>query len=122
MIEVVTGSSYETAVRSLLLDPLGLTHSRFFSDQIIGFNIAASHNVVDGKAVVDPSFWRFPRSIDPTGGLISSVRDQLRYAAFHLGDGRARNGKRLLSSRSLVEMRSRPGPGGTLFVELEGMG
>jgi CubicO group peptidase (beta-lactamase class C family) len=122
VIEVVTGSSYEAAVRSLLLDPLGLAHSRFFSDQIVGFNVAASHNVVDGKAVVDPSFWHLPRSLNPTGGLISSARDQLRWARFHLGDGRAPSGKRLLSRASLARMRSRPGPGGTLLVELEGMG
>jgi CubicO group peptidase (beta-lactamase class C family) len=68
VIEVVTGTSYEAAVRSLLLDPLQLAHSRFFSDEIIGFNVAASHNVVDGKAVVDPSFWKVPRSLNPTGG------------------------------------------------------
>ncbi|MGB0096855.1 MAG: serine hydrolase domain-containing protein [Solirubrobacteraceae bacterium] len=122
LIEVATSSHYDAAVRSLLLDPLGLAHSRFFTDEIIGFNIAASHNVVDGKAVVDPSFWHFPRDIDATGGLISSARDQLRYARFHLGDGRATNGERLLSRRSLIEMRSRPGPGGTLFVELDGIG
>ena len=122
VIEVVTRSTYEAAVQSLLLDPLELAHSRFFSDQIIGFNIAASHNVVDGKAVVDPSFWHVPRSLDPTGGLISSARDQLRYARFHLGDGTAPNGQPLLSRRSLIEMRSRPGPGGTMLVELQGMG
>jgi CubicO group peptidase (beta-lactamase class C family) len=54
--------------------------------------------------------------------LISSVRDQLAWARFHLGDGRAGNGRRLLSRRALEEMRSNPGPGGTLLVELEGMG
>jgi CubicO group peptidase (beta-lactamase class C family) len=123
LIEVVTRETYEQAVRSLLIDPLGLAHSRFFSDEIIGFNIAASHNnLVDGKPVVDPSFWEFPRSLNPTGGLISSVRDQLAYARFHLGDGRAPDGKRLLTPRSLERMRSHPGPGGTMLVELEGMG
>ncbi len=122
LIEVVTGTSYESAVRELLLDRLGLAHTRFFSDEIIGYNVAASHDVVKGRVVVDPSLWAFPRSCDPTGGLISSVRDQLRYARFHLGDGRARNGRQLLTRRSLVAMRSNPGPGGTLIVELEGMG
>ncbi|OBF90719.1 penicillin-binding protein [Mycobacterium sp. 852002-51152_SCH6134967] len=122
IIEVVTGSTYEAAVQSLLLDPLELTHTRYFSDQIIGFNIAASHNVVDGKPVVDNGFWGFPRSCNPTGSLISSVRDQLRYARFHLGDGAAPNGARLLSQQALVAMRSNPGAGGTLQVELTGMG
>jgi CubicO group peptidase (beta-lactamase class C family) len=122
LIEVVTGMPYESGVHELLLDRLGLAHTRFFSDQIVGYNVAASHIVVNGKAVVDPSLWAFPRSCDPTGGLISSVRDQLRYARFHLGDGRARNGRRLLTRRTLAAMRSNPGPGGTLVVELEGMG
>jgi CubicO group peptidase (beta-lactamase class C family) len=122
VVEVVTGLTYERAVQALLLEPLGLSHSRFFSDDIIGFNVAAAHNLVDGQPVVAPEFWRFPRSNQPTGGLISSVRDQLQYARFHLGDGTAPDGTRLLSHASLVAMRSNPGPGGTLLVELDGMG
>ncbi|WP_218029821.1 serine hydrolase domain-containing protein [Streptomyces rishiriensis] len=122
IIEVVTGTAYEAAVRELVIDPLGLDHTRFSSDDIVGFNVAASHDVVDGKAVLDPSFWPQPRSLAPTGGLISSVRDQLSWARFHLGGGTAPDGTRLLSRASLEQMRSRPGPGGTLVVELDGMG
>jgi CubicO group peptidase (beta-lactamase class C family) len=122
LIEVVTGKSYEAAVRSLVLDPLGLAHSRFFSDEIVGSSVAASHTLEGEKPVVEPSFWEVPRSLNATGGLISSVRDQLAFARFHLGDGRAPGGKRLLTPRSLKRMRSHPGPGGTRVVELDGMG
>jgi CubicO group peptidase (beta-lactamase class C family) len=123
VIQVVTGVPYEVAVRALLIDPLGLPHSRFFADEIVGFNVAASHGVVDGKAVVAPAAFRFPRSLAPAGALISSARDQLRFARFHLGDGTIPGGgARLLSQRSLLAMRSNPGPGGTLFVELDGVG
>ncbi|MEV6216853.1 serine hydrolase domain-containing protein [Nocardia sp. NPDC051833] len=117
IIEVVTGATYETAVQNLLLDPLALTNTRFFSDQIIGLNVAASHDVVGEKAVVDTGFWHFPRSCNPTGSLISTARDQLRYARFHLGDGTG-----LMSEQALIAMRSDPGAGGTLQVELTGMG
>jgi CubicO group peptidase (beta-lactamase class C family) len=110
IIEVVTGKAYEAAVRELVIDPLGLDHTRFSSDEIVGFNVAASHNVVDGKAVLEPAFWPQPRSLAPTGGLISSVRDQLSWARFHLGDGTAPDGTRVLSRQSLEEMRSTPGP------------
>jgi hypothetical protein len=41
--------------------------------------------------------WAFPRSIDSTGGLISSAREQLAYARFHLGDGAAADGKRVVT-------------------------
>jgi CubicO group peptidase (beta-lactamase class C family) len=122
LIEAVAKSTYEDAVRSLVIDPLKLEHTRFFSEEIVGFNVAASHDVIKGKAVVEPNFWAVPRSIDSTGGLISSVRDQLAWARFHLGDGKGPDGRRLLRSASLREMQSRPGPGGTLLAELEGMG
>ena len=122
IIEVVTGSTYESAVQKLLLDPLQLGNTRFFSDQIIGLNVAVSHDVKDGKPVVDTGFWSFPRSCNPTGSLISSVRDQLRYARFHLGDGAAPNGTRVLSPQAIKAMRENPGAGGTLQVELTGMG
>jgi hypothetical protein len=84
--------------------------------------VAASHNVVDGKPVVETGFWALPRSLNPTGGLMSSARDQLRYARFHMGDGTAPDGTRLLSQQALVAMRSNPGAGGTLQVDLTGMG
>jgi CubicO group peptidase (beta-lactamase class C family) len=122
IIEVITGSGYESAVQSLLLGPLQLGHSHFFSDQLVGLSVAAPHDVVDGQPVLDNDFWAFPRSCNPTGGLISSARDQLRYARFHLGDGTTPSGTRLLSQRSLQAMRSNPGAGGTLQVELTGMG
>jgi CubicO group peptidase (beta-lactamase class C family) len=122
IVEVVTGSTYEAAMQELLLDPLQLSATHYFTDQIIGLNVAASHNVIDGKPVVDTRFWAFPRSCNPTGSLMSSARDQLRYARFHLGDGTAPDGSRLLSSQALAAMRSNPGAGGTLLVELTGMG
>jgi CubicO group peptidase (beta-lactamase class C family) len=123
LIEVVTDAPYESAARALVLDPLGLTHSRFFADEVIGFNVAAPHDVVEGKPLVTPSFYRIPRGINPAGGLISSARDQLRYARFHLGNGTVPGGgTRLLSRWSLLAMRTNPGPGGTLLVELDGMG
>ncbi len=123
LIEVVTGTTYEAAVGALLIDPLGLAHSKYFVDSIIGFNVAASHGVVDGKAVVAPEAFRLWRSVDAAGALMSTARDQLRYARFHLGDGTVPGGgARLLSQQSLLAMRSNPGPGGTLFVELDGVG
>jgi len=123
VIEAVTGTSYESAARSLVIDPLGLAHSRFFTDEIIGRNVAASHEIVDGKPSVQPEYFRLWRSLAAAGGLMSSAHDQLRYAEFHLGDGTVPGGgARLLSQQSLLAMRSNPGPGGTLFVELDGVG
>jgi CubicO group peptidase (beta-lactamase class C family) len=123
VIEVVTGQSYEDAVRALLIDPLGLDQTRFFTDELAGYPVAGPHAVVvDDRAVFAPDLWYFPRSGHPFGGLVSSARDQLRYARFHLGDGRAPDGTPLLSPASLAAMRSNPGPGGTLGAEIDGYG
>ena len=119
IIEVVTGKPYEVATRELVVDPLGLGHSRFFRSELDGFSVAASHNIVDGKPVVEPSFDAMPRALHSIGGLISSARDQLRYARYHLGH---RDLPQLLSDRGRLAMQSHPGPGGTLFVELNGVG
>ena len=121
MIEATTGKPYETALQELVLEPLGLRHSGFFIDQLVGENIAASHDVERDRAVVMSGAWAFPRSIDSTGGLISSAREQLAYARFHLGDGTAADGKRALTPQSLKAMRSNPGPGGTITMEIDGV-
>ena len=118
LVAKVTGRTYEHALRELVLDPLGLEHTAF---DAVG-PIAVPHGVVEGKAVPNPSAWDMPRSLHPTGGLISSARDQLSYARFHLGDGHGPDGTELLRPDSLVAMRSDPGPGGTLGVELDGLG
>jgi CubicO group peptidase (beta-lactamase class C family) len=122
IVETLTGRPYEWAVRDMLIDRLGMTHTRFFTSEITDFAVADPHYLRDGRLVVDKSLLWMPRTLNPTGGLLSSVRDQLRYARFHLGDGTAPNGRRLLSRGSLAAMRSWPGPGGTLQVELDGVG
>jgi CubicO group peptidase (beta-lactamase class C family) len=121
VIETLTGKPYETALHELVLEPLGLRRSGFFADQLIGESIAASHDVKEDHAVVMSGAWAFPRSINSTGGLISSAREQLAYARFHLGDGAAADGKRVITPQSLQAMRSNPGPGGTITMEIDGV-
>jgi CubicO group peptidase (beta-lactamase class C family) len=110
LIEVVTGKTYERAATELAIDPLGLTHSAFDLDHLPGASVAVPHDIdpTTGQPVPVPAYWALPRSINAAGGLISSARDQLRWARFHLGH--------------LRYMQTHPGPGGTLFVELDGAG
>ena len=118
----LTGKPYETALQELVLDPLGLKQSGFFTDQLIGENISASHDVEKDRAVVMTGAWAFPRSIDSTGGLISSAREQLAYARFHLGDGTG--GRRQAGADASGRSRrcaSNPGPGGTITMEIDGV-
>lgn len=50
-------------------------------------------------------------SVNPFGGIVAGVRDTLRYARFHLGDGTATDGARLLSQRAINHMHTIQGPG-----------
>jgi CubicO group peptidase (beta-lactamase class C family) len=122
VIQEVVGKPYERAMRELLLDPLALHRSRFSAAEVGGDNIAMPHTVDEAPAAA-PGLDAIPRALNAAGGLYSTAREQLRYARFHLGDGRVPGGTaRLLSRHALLAMRSRPGPGGTLFVELDGAG
>lgn len=122
LIEVVTGRPYEEAVRSLLLSPMGLGHTAFAPEEVPGAKVTVPHAVVEGSPIPVPEWLYLPRSLNPLGGLYSSARDQLRWARFHLGDGRTPGGRRLLTRHSMHAMQSNPGPGGTLLVELDGYG
>jgi CubicO group peptidase (beta-lactamase class C family) len=119
LIETTTGRTYEQAVRDLVIQPLGLRHTAYSLDDLPGVSWAVPHDInpTTLEPVAEPGYWALPRSIQAAGGLISSARDQLRWARFHLGNGRP-----LLTTRALGFMQSHPGPGGTLFVELDGAG
>ena len=86
VIEVVTGATFEAAVRELVLDPLGLGEHFFFPWEIMTRRFAAGHARQGAALQVTP--WYESRASHPAGAEFSSTaRDQLRYARFHLGDG-----------------------------------
>lgn len=110
VLEVLTGQTYEAAVHDLVLAPLGMTRSYFFSSEIVGHRFASGHFMIDGHhAVVRP--WCLPRSMNATGGLVTSVRDMVRYVSFHLGDGRAADGSVVLEPDTLELMQTPAVPG-----------
>jgi CubicO group peptidase (beta-lactamase class C family) len=113
LLEVVTAQTYEAAVRSLVLEPLGMKHSFFSSREIASRRFAVGHTVHDdGPHVSRPVL--LSRSVNPIGGLVSSLEDQMRYARFHLGDGTAVDGTRLLRSETMAFMQSALEPAGSI--------
>jgi CubicO group peptidase (beta-lactamase class C family) len=121
IIEVLTDQTYEAALRDLVLAPLGMERSFFSAEEIVTKAVAAGHDAPEGEPVVVGQ-WALPRAVNPAGGVVSDIRDVLRYARFHLGDGTA-DGARVLSAASLAQMRTPQGPGGSLGAEvLDGVG
>src|SRR5580700_3452135 len=105
IVEHVTGLTYERAVASLVLEPLGMAHSFFARDDIMTHRYVVGHNRdEDGKLSI-ARMWRRSRGDNPGGGIASSAADQLRWARFHLGDGRAPGGAPVLPAEMLRRMR-----------------
>src|SRR5215469_10580018 len=105
ILEKVTGLTYERAVASLLLEPLGLSHSFFARDDVMTRRFAVGHNRGEDGSLSIARTWRHWRADNPGGGLASSAADLLRWARFHLGDGRAESGDRVLPSETLHRMQ-----------------
>jgi CubicO group peptidase (beta-lactamase class C family) len=104
IIEKVTGLTYERAMASLLFEPLGLSESFFARDDVMTRRFAVGHNVDEDGRIRVATPWRHWRSDNPGGGLASSVADQIRWAGFHLGDGRAESGAPVLPVNVLHRM------------------
>ena len=105
VIEKVTGMTYERAVTSLLLGPLGLRSTFFARDDVMTRRFSVGHNRNENGTLAIARMWKGWRGDTPGGGIATSVADQLRWARFHLRDGRAPNGERVLPADILHQMR-----------------
>lgn len=105
MIEKVSGMTYEQALRDLLLTPLGLGNTWFFPADVMTRRFAVGHTCHRDGGVTVNRPWAVPRCATPAGGLSASVADQLAWARFHLGDGTAPDGARLLPAALLRRMQ-----------------
>ncbi|MFZ5826888.1 MAG: serine hydrolase [Bacillota bacterium] len=105
VIEAVTGKTYEAAVRELVLEPLGMTHSFFFPNEVMLRRFVVGHMLKEEQLEIARP-WNIPRSSNPAGGLVCSVQDLLRYARFHLAEGVAESGDRLLAAERIRQMHA----------------
>ena len=101
----MTGKPYEVSLKELLLDPLDMKHSFFFANDVISYRVAIGHRKEESGPVVN-RVWALPRSANPAGGVCTTVKDQLKYARFHMGDGTAADGTQLLKPETLALMHT----------------
>jgi CubicO group peptidase (beta-lactamase class C family) len=105
VIEKVTGQTYERAIAELLFEPLGLSHSAFGANAVMTRRFAVGHNRAENGTLAVARQWNDTRANNPGGGGVSSVADLLRWARFHLGDGRTPDGAAILPTDVLHSMR-----------------
>ncbi|MFI6871218.1 serine hydrolase domain-containing protein [Nocardia sp. NPDC050406] len=105
IIEKVTGQTYEKAVSTLIFEPVGLTDSLFGANEILTRRFAVGHEIDADGGLSVVTKWKGTRANNPGGGLGSSAADGLRWARFHLGDGRTDSGATVLPTEVLHRMR-----------------
>jgi CubicO group peptidase (beta-lactamase class C family) len=105
VIEAVTGTSVNRAIRDLIFTPLGLQHAGTTAGDFIVNRFAAGHA---NRGAAAPSLQRpfSPSTSVTAGGVGLCIDDLMTYARFHLGDGTAPGGTRLLARASLVAMQA----------------
>lgn len=107
IIEVITGSHYDTAMGELVFDPLQARDTLLDRPAVLRRRYSDGHyagpiNGVDNVAVQTP-LW-LPRSLSPAGAIWSTTRDVLRYARMHMGEPTA-DFPPLLSPQALQRMQ-----------------
>lgn len=107
VIATLTGQTYEKAMQELLLDPLGLKNTLFFPNDVMTRRFAVGHNKGADGTVKVARPWALNRGGWPAGGMAANSEDQIKWARFHLGDGTAADGTRVLS-KELLDLMKQP--------------
>lgn len=105
IIEIITGKPYEGVLKEFVLTPLGLTHCYFDPGDVITHRFVVGHDEENEKVKVARP-WPLGRYAYPAGGIVCDVHTLLRYARFHLGDGKVEDGTQVLAQASVQQMQS----------------
>ena len=104
LIEAVTKTSINRAMRDLIFTPLGLNHAGTTAGDFIVNRFAAGH-VIRGEAPALMRPYTHATSVT-SGGIGVCIDDLMTYAQFHLGDGTNAKGERILTRASLDLMQT----------------
>lgn len=103
------GAAYDSAMRTLVFQPLGMTSTTFDYAKALAGNHASPHSPdIDGKtsvASMDINYSIIPDR--PAGAAWSNVHDMLRYIAMELAEGKLPDGGQYISRGVLLARRAR---------------
>jgi CubicO group peptidase (beta-lactamase class C family) len=86
-IAAITGMPFERAMRERVFAPLGLERACYAAEEAIVHPVALGHNPVSAEGTEHAlvKSFAYPRVRRPSGGVIASARDVLRFAEMHMG-------------------------------------
>jgi CubicO group peptidase (beta-lactamase class C family) len=105
IVEVVTGETWDTAMRTRLFEPVGLTHTATLPEEVLRYRAAIGHIEPPGQELHTASAWGLPRTAGPAGGICASASDVARFAALHFAGGRVGD-ENVLSAESVQAMQT----------------
>ncbi|HEX4220776.1 MAG TPA: serine hydrolase domain-containing protein [Pseudonocardiaceae bacterium] len=106
ILEVHDQARWDDVMRARLFDPMGLTSTNSWREQVDETKAATGHLMVsaDRDPIVSPMPY-LPREYGPGGNITSTVGEVLTMAHVILNDGVAPNGRRIVSAESVREMK-----------------
>ncbi|TDC53265.1 class A beta-lactamase-related serine hydrolase [Jiangella ureilytica] len=104
IVEVLTGLTWDAAIRERIAAPLGLMATVTLPEDAILHRAAVGHLGEPGRSLAPTTVWALPRSGGPAGRITARVHDVLAFARMHLAGGAAPDGTRLLSTASAAAM------------------
>ncbi|MFI0738192.1 serine hydrolase domain-containing protein [Streptomyces sp. NPDC021100] len=108
IVEVLTGLTWDEALKQRLVAPLGLTRTMTLPEEALAFRTAMGHLGEPGRLPDPAPAWDLmPRSAGPYGRVLASAGDVVRFARTHLAGGAAPDGTRILAPETAVMMRRR---------------
>src|SRR5207302_5133090 len=101
IVEKVTGEPYHKVLREKLLTPLYCPATTVLMEEMLAHSCAVGHMVPGpGKEPVVPPRVMMSPSHAPAGSMTTSTpREVMRFVRMHLDDGKAPDGKRVLSAK-----------------------
>lgn len=104
LLETFHNRPAEDAIRDRVLKPLGLEDSTFSVTEAATRPLAAGYNTLTTEEPEIARPYAITRAMAPAGAIIGTVGDLLKFAAFHMGDGKAGD-RRVLSPGAIAEMQ-----------------
>lgn len=105
VIEVLDGSSFETAVRDSILRPTGMTSSTLYYPETDKSRLATPHVAEQETPARRSDVFPYNRRHAGSSTLLSNVDDMLRWIRINLGAG-ALDGARIMSTHTAQDLRT----------------
>ncbi len=106
--EVLTGQSWDKAIRRRLFEPLGMAHALTLPEETLRYRAAIGH-VPDKRATggqrISPMPWLSHGQKAAGATPMMSAADLLKFAVMHIDRGRAASGERILTAGSVGQMQ-----------------